>query len=189
MQVSATIAPSIPDTERTVTFTTTAGSFVGAATPTQTTARADASNRATVDLKADSKIVTAVLRASVSGATAETLLPFVRALPESIIVDLGTTTSIHANGTETVSVTAELLRDVGTVTDGTVVEFLVIDPSTGKEIPLPLFRNVKPSAGGKATALLIAPPDSPRKVVTIRARVKREDGTYVVGEQNITVIN
>jgi hypothetical protein len=188
MQVFAEVAPDLPEGERTVSFTTTAGSFVGASNPNATTAKADASNRATVDLKADSRVAIAVLRATASVATAETTVSFFRALPESVIVDLGTVSTIKANGTDTVSVTAELRRDVGSVTNGTVVEFSAVNPSTGAEVAL-LFRQVKPSEGGNATALLIAPTTAPRIVVTVRAKVRLTDGTFIVGGENITIID
>jgi hypothetical protein len=188
IQVHADIASSIPEADRTVTFTTTEGTFVNSSTPTQTTDKADASNRATVDLKAGTEIVTAVLRATASVASAETTVQFVRAFPEAIQVDFGTAASLKGDGTSSVTVKAKLLRDVGTVTDNTVVEFSAVDAATKAPVAL-LFRNVQRSTNGEATALVIAPTTTPRTTVTIQARVQREDGTFVTGEANIAIVD
>ncbi len=182
VQVTATVPPELPQADRTVTFTTTAGTLL------QATATADASNRAIVDLRADSRIVTAVLRATAGGSTAQTTLPFVRALPESIIVNPAAST-IKADGTTQVAITADLRRDVGTVTEGTVVEFTAVDKD-GKSL---LFRDVKPSttttttpARQVATANMIAPVGTTPGAVTIKATVK-VGSTTIEGEETIVV--
>jgi hypothetical protein len=180
VQVTATVPPNLPSGDRTVTFTTTAGTLL------QTSATADASNRATVDLRADTRIVTALLRATASVATATTTLPFVRALPDFIIVNPAAGT-IKADGTTKVGITVDLRRNVGTVTEGTVVEFSAFDED-GDEVDL-LFRDIKPSnANQVVTANVIAPADTPRGTVTIRATVE-EGGRKIEGEEKIVVVD
>jgi hypothetical protein len=179
VQVTAMVPPDLPSGDRTVTFTTTAGMLL------QTTATADASNKATVDLKADTRIVTAVLRATASVATATATLPFVRALPDYIIVNPAAGT-IKADGTTKVAITVDLRRDVGTVTEGTVVKFSAFDED-GNKVDL-LFRDVKPSnASQQVTANVIAPADTPKGTVTIRATVE-EGGRKIEGEEKIVVV-
>lgn len=180
IQVTARIAPELPQGDRTVTFTSTAGTLL------QTSATADASNRATVDLRADTKIVTAVLRATVSVVTADTTVRFVRALPDYIIVSPAAST-LKRDGTQQVLITVDLRRNVGTVTEGTVVKFSAVD-QMDKAVAL-LFRDVKPSnANQTATANVIAPADTPKGTVTIRAVVEEGD-KRIVGEEKITIID
>jgi hypothetical protein len=181
IQVTATVPSELPQGDRTVMFTTTAGTLL------QTSATADASNRAIVDLKADSKIVTAVLRATAGVSTAQTTLPFVRAVPDYIIVNPAAST-IKADGVTPVVITADLRRDVGSVTEDTVIEFSAIDKD-GKRL---LFRDVKPSttttttpARQVATASMIAPVGTTLGAVTIKATVK---GTTIIGEETIVVV-
>lgn len=183
VQVTATIAPDTPDADRTVSFTTTAGTFVDSNSK-QTSRKADASNKATVDLKADSSIVTALLRATAGVASAETTLPFVRALPDYMIVNLGAST-IKADSTTQVAITVDLRRNVGSVTQGTVVTFSAFD-ANNKEVDL-LFRDVKPSdATQTAKANVIAPTGTTPGTVTIKATVK-EGSTTITGEEKIVV--
>jgi hypothetical protein len=185
VQVSATVAPNLPEADRAVAFTTTAGTFVDSNTK-QTTRTADASNRATVDLKVDSSIVTAVLRATAGVATAETTLPFVQALPDFIVVD-PKADKIKSDGTEKVAIEVKLYRNVGKVTQGTVVTFSAVDDAK-KPVSL-LFRDVTPSnADGLVTANVIAPDNTPAGTVTIRAIVK-VGTTEIVGEEKIVVVD
>jgi hypothetical protein len=157
---------------------------ITAGTLLASSATADASNRATVDLRADTKIVTAVLRATASVASAETTLSFVRALPDYMIVNLDKST-LKADGAEKAAVTVDLRRNIGAVTEGTVVKFSAVDQS-GKSVAL-LFRDIKPSSATQtATANVIAPVDTPKITVTIRAIVE-ENGKRIVGEEKIVI--
>ncbi|HSK77387.1 MAG TPA: hypothetical protein VLQ45_13120 [Thermoanaerobaculia bacterium] len=185
LQVTATVASGLAGTDRQVTFTTTRGTFPLSNPPNQQTiqATADASNRATVDLKAGTELDTAVIRATVAGVTAETRVRFVPALPDFIVLKPDSLT-LKADNTAKVHLVAELRRSLGHVTRGTVVQFSAVIAGTTTPVDL-IYRNVTPSdANDEASADVFAPASAPKTTVTLLATVPGG----AVGRANIQIV-
>ncbi len=124
------VPASQPLGERTVTFTTTLGSFGGSSTTAMVNAGAD--GEATILLYSPIDDGQGVLSASLSTLfRIETLVRFEPAPAESILVDVPARVGI--NGTATVKAT--LLRRIGTPTNGTIVTFEAFD-QTGASFSL-----------------------------------------------------
>jgi hypothetical protein len=125
VRIVARVSPLIPDSgnNRTVTFTTTDGTFTSNTTPGTSdkvaTVKADAGNLAIVELKSPTLPVTAGITATVMNVTARTSVTFTRALPETVFVE-ATKSTVALTG-DTVDLTATLLRDVGQPTSNLVV--------------------------------------------------------------------
>lgn len=180
--VHADIAPGSPAEARTVTFETTLGTFVKSNGPT-VTEEADRNHRATVVLKSPSVAGRARITAKISGATAETFLQFVPALPDFILVRLDDT-KLKRGQTEETMVTATLSRDPdrGMVTRNTVVTYSAFETASGRPLPLS-FRNQTPSDEmGTAKAKVLLGSVAFVGTATIRAQVGG-----VTGEEDIDV--
>lgn len=142
------VSPSIPQASRQVTFTATAGVFAPSGQPT-ITVNVDAGNRASADLRSPSQIGTGRVLATINGVTQETPVRFERALPNAIVVTANPS-QVPASATSSITVTATLLRDIGTVSDGTVVTFRAQRPDG---TPVGRFTNITRSQSGTATAV------------------------------------
>jgi hypothetical protein len=137
------LAPTLPvGTE--VTFTATQSGFGAAATPT-VTVPVDGSFRASADLESPAAIGSARVTASAAGFSEDTRIDFHRALPDLITVAVSAA-QVPASADGSVTVTGTFLRDVGTVTAGTVATFSAVDSSGA---PVGQFRNV--TVVGQAT--------------------------------------
>jgi hypothetical protein len=125
VRIVARVSPLIPDsgTNRTVTFTTTDGTFTSNTTPGTAdkvaTVKADASNLAIIELRSPTVPVTAGITATVTNVTARTSVTFTRALPQTVFVEATKSTVARIN--DTVDLTATLLRDAGQPTSNLVV--------------------------------------------------------------------
>ena len=124
--IIATIAPSIPQRLRTVTFASTLGAFAGDASSTP-----DAGNVAQVTLKS-SAAGDAVVSATVAGVTVRTTVHFTRALPDTISV-VADKSNVTKNGSDSTTITFTLTRDSGQVANNTVVTLTAVD-SNGSTI-------------------------------------------------------
>src|SRR6185503_18428716 len=148
-RITATVAAGLPVARRTVTFrmTGTGGQFLpeGAATVTRD---ADSSGQARVVLQADSKTGFARVVAEVDKTTSnDVTIQLVPALPDRVVLRSDAVRLSSGNETQ---ITAELRRNIGTVTEGTVVTFTATT-NTGASIGA--FRNVRTSnAQGDVTA-------------------------------------
>ncbi len=144
------ISSLVPQDQRTVMFATTNGSFTAidpGGTPSRSTSlNLGAATEGTVSLYSPSAVGSAVVSAQVQSTTRSQIIDFPRAFPETIILELGNTT---IQTTQTVNVKARLLRDIGIVTDGTVVTFSARDANGAS---FGTFTNVMTSIGGLATA-------------------------------------
>lgn len=158
---TAAISPSLPAGSRTVTFQTTAGTFAPASMPSVQVS-AGAGGNASADLVSPRQITTARVTATVNGVSRETSIRFERALPNVITanVDMPVAT---ASATTRIKVTATLLRNVGMVTDGTLVTFRA---ARADGTPAGLFTNVTTTTNGVATADFL-PGAGPAGPVTI----------------------
>jgi hypothetical protein len=188
VRVFADIAPGLPDGQRTVTFTTSLGSFADAAatTPKTTTATANAGNRATVDLRGPTdQIGQARVTATVAGTTQQTFVDFTRALPDTIVVD-PSKSELKASASDSLTVTVTLLRDLGTVTKGTPVTLRVLNPQNHDDLHF-LINGVEPSGdGGTTQATVSAGNTAYRGLATIEATVPN---TLKKGEATILISN
>jgi hypothetical protein len=187
VRVFADVAAGLPDGQRTVTFTTTLGSFAdaAAATPRTTTATAGVGQRATVDLLGPiDQVGEARVTATVAGTTAQTFVEFVRAFPDTVIVS-PSKTSLVATPTDSLTATVTLLRNVGKVTKDTIVEYQVIDPETDADLRFPIVGILPSDLAGVSTATVSAGSTMHRGTATIVATVS---GPGVRGEVDIEIV-
>lgn len=141
------VSPSLPAASRTVTFQTTAGTFApGNMTSVQVSA--DAGGRASADLVSPRQITAGRVTATVNGVTREASIRFERALPNVITATVDMPIAPAAASTK-IHVTATLLRNVGTVSDGTAVTFRA---ARADGTPVGLFTNVTTTTNGTASA-------------------------------------
>lgn len=181
-RVFADISPNLPG-DRVVTFKTNLGVFASTGQRTET-ATADASNRASVDLKSELQTGEARITASINGSTAETRLTFTTALPDDILVTTDKP-AIRANREDEAVVTVRLLRQVGTPTPKQVVRLRMVEAGTDRDLDF-LVRSIEPSnAEGVVTARIVAGSIAYRGPATILASV---DGVEEVGQVNIEII-
>lgn len=120
--LTATIASGLRSRE--VTFTVNDGKFDNGTTSMPATA--DSSNHASVDLKPPAQPTVVHARATVSGFSADILITYTQALPESILVS-PTAASVSASATETINVS--LFKAIGTPSPGLIPTFVAKDPS------------------------------------------------------------
>ncbi|HEV2853502.1 MAG TPA: hypothetical protein VHC97_11925 [Thermoanaerobaculia bacterium] len=170
------VSPSLPAGSRQVTFQTTAGTFAPGNTAS-VQVNADAGGHASADLVSPRQITTARVTATVNSVTREASIRFERALPNVItaavdmpIAPAATTTKIH--------VTATLLRNMGTVSDGTVVTFRA---TKADGTPVGLFTNVTTTTNGMASADFLPNTATPGTVtITVGAQGTGVTGTVQV---------
>ncbi len=174
VHVFADLSSGLPAGQRTVTFTTTLGTFADSKTAT-TMVTADSGNRATADLVSPAA-GQARITATVANTSATTLVDFSAALPETIVVSPDKP-AIKASLDDSTTVTATLFRSVGTVTPGTVVTYKVIDPATKADLHF-IIRSVTPSnSSQQSQAVVIAGNTTFRGTATIVASVGSVQGT------------
>jgi len=176
------LSPSLPLGAQ-VQFQATAGRFQpeGAATVTRT---ADGSYRVSADLASPTTIVTGRVTATANNVSQQTTIDFVRALPDVITVATGGTFEVSPSTSTGVTVTGTFLRNVGTVSQGTVATFRATTSSGG---PIGFFRDVTTvSASGTATATFLAGQTDYRGPVTITVGAQ---GSSVTGTTGITIVD
>lgn len=175
---SVAVSASVPSAQRTATFTSSAGTFVPSGT-----VPVSASNLATADLRSPTVIGTARVQATVAGVTRETLIDFERALPDALTVAVQSAT-VKASPINEVTVTVLLLRDVGTVSPGTLV---TLTARTGDGVQVGSFRNVTRSDTNQQATAQYSPGDtSYRGPVIIEARA---EGTRARGSTTVQVVD
>ncbi len=170
------ISPSLPAASRTVTFQTTAGTFApGNMASVQVSA--DAGGNASADLVSPRQITTGRVTATVNGVTREASIRFERALPNVITATVDTPIATAATSTK-IRVTATLLRNVGTVSDGTVVTF---EAEREDGTPVGLFTNITTTTNGTASADFLPNTTQAGTVtITVGAQDTRVTGTVQV---------
>jgi len=160
------ISPALPPGARNVTFQTTAGTFAPAGAASVQVA-ADAGGLASADLVSPRQITTARVTATVNGVSRETSIRFERALPNVITAAVDNPIAQAAASTK-IHVTATLLRNVGTVTDGTVVTFRA---AREDGTAVGLFTNVTTTMNGMASADFLPNTTTPGTVtITVGAQ-------------------
>jgi hypothetical protein len=187
--ITAVIPAGAAPANRTIAFTTTAGTFAGTSPPgTSIEVPADVDGRAVVSLQSGTQPAEARVQASVAGFVRTVTVRFTQALPETIDVDPGTF-SLEPGFANTTTVTATLRRSGGGVaTQGTEVRFTATTPAGAA---VGEFRAVTPSdAQGRATALYTAGDTAHRGPVTIAARVTDPaTGATVAGTATLQIVD
>jgi hypothetical protein len=155
------VSPELPAGTM-VGFAASASGFgPGGATPLD--APIDDGNRASADLLSPSTLTPIRVSATVGGVTRTAQITFDRALPDAITVLADQLQAPAANDTQ-LMITATLLRDVGTVTDGTIATFRAQDDAGN---PVGQFGNVEASTAGEAKATFLPRTDQPGFVTVI----------------------
>jgi hypothetical protein len=139
------VSPSIPQAARQVTFTATGATFSNG--QNSVVVNVDAGNQASADLQSPSTIGTSRVLATINGVTREVSVRFERALPDAIVVTANPDV-VAASDTAKIVITATLLRDIGSVTDGTLVMFR----AERNGAPVGRFTNITRTTNGMATA-------------------------------------
>ncbi|MDP9122771.1 MAG: hypothetical protein M3O15_15610, partial [Acidobacteriota bacterium] len=148
--VSAQVSADLGASNRTVTFTTTAGSFTAGAQSLTATVTAGADGKASTLLYSPTATGAAVVSASVFQNSKQAVITFLPALPDAILVAVSPA-SVPDTAKDTVTITAQLVRGTGAVTPNTVVSFAVQD---AKGVPFGTFTSIQASnSTGLATAV------------------------------------
>lgn len=182
--ITVRIDEGITSDRRTVTFTTSRGTFADSSSG-NATAPAGADHRARVDLESPLEPGMARLTAAVDGVVVDAGLLFVAALPETILVSPTNVVLEATNDAEgTTPVRVQLLRETGKVSPTTVRARLVTDPA-GDELPA-LIRDLVPSdADGKLTFTLTVGSVTYLGPAVVEVRV---DGSPTVGRARVEII-
>jgi hypothetical protein len=166
---TARVAAALPSEQRTVTFSTTAGTL-GAAGSAFAQVRAGTDDLAIVGLVSPRTVASAVVTASVNNLTARRTVEFTHAYPDAVSLAVQGSFRLTASFSTKATLRAELSRDVGSVTRGTEVRFTAVDDSTGQEFGF--WSAVNDSdLNGVATAEFTPGNTSERGEATIRASV------------------
>ena len=176
------LSPALPLGTQ-VQFQATAGRFQpeNAGSVTRT---ADGSYRVTADLASPTTIGSGRVTATANNVSRQTTINFERALPDLITVATNGTFTITPSTSAGVTVTGTFLRNIGTVTAGTVATFRA---TTSSGASIGFFRDVTTvSAAGTATATFLVGETDYRGPVTITVGAQ---GTSVTGTTGLTVVD
>ena len=168
-RITATVPPGLSQSRRRVKFTTTLGFFDNSGRQ-ELEVSAGIDDRATIDLRSDNKTGLANVRATLveTNATDAVTVRFVLATPDRIAITTDDP-DVQANGTDSTVVRVRLIRDVGTVTAGTIVSYTATDPSGN---PVGTFSGISPSdQNGESQAVYSPRTTLFRGIVTIQAAV------------------
>lgn len=164
--VTVTLNEDVPLDARAVTLTTTAGTFAASGTQT-VTVNADAGGTVTTGLRSPLSVGTALIRATVNHVSREASIDFRAAQADDLVLDPGGFT-LQASLDRSVTVRAQLRRDVGIATPGTRVAFTATD-TLGQTFGFWRAETIS-NATGEATAVFTAGPTLYRGHVTLEAR-------------------
>ena len=176
------VSPSLP-LGTTVTFSAVLGKFApeGSSSISRTV---DGSFRVTADLQSPSTLGSDRIRATAGGVTTEASIDYRRALPQRITVATNGIFQLAPSITSGLTVTANLARDIGMVTAGTVATFRA---TTSTGTTLGFFRDVSTTdASGRATATFLAGTTDYRGPLTITVGA---EGSSVTGSTQIEIVD
>ena len=140
------ISPSIAEAERTVSFQTSVGSFDPEVADRAREVAVGVGSAARIGLYSPEEITQGELSATVTNTTITAPIRFTRALPDAILLELDKLT-VRNTADDEITVTVRLLRDLGTVTDGTIVTLRAEQGGAA----FGLFRGDQQSTDGQAT--------------------------------------
>ncbi len=183
-EIFARIAEAVPLLQRSVLFTTTAGSF-GAPTLQQISRNASSDNVASAELVSPRLPGVAVVSATLNNIQATTAVTFEPALPDQISVSVFGNLQVKATFASRITVEAKLERVVGQVTPGTEVVFRAFDESTQSTFGFWSGVNLS-DATGTVTAEFTPGNTTERGEATIRVRVPGND---VSGRVQIEIVD
>lgn len=172
--------------QRKVTFTTSAGSLVGAQ-GNSVTVTANMEGEAVTELRAPSEPGTARLRIAVGSIIREDSVRFIRAAPERIDVDPGKF-AISAGAKNEISITAHLRRAVGRVTPGTRIYFHAFRAGTMDSIGQFSVPTLSDS-NGQVSVRYTAGSTPYRGLVRIRAAVQNGANPLLAGYATVEIID
>jgi len=184
LALTVAIDTTIPADRRTVALTTSAGTFAtnGAATAT---AAPDAAGIARTLLRAPTDSTTAVISATVNGATATKLVAFRRAMPDAVDV-VPAQLTLMAGAAHELTVTANLRRAVGKPSPALRVTFTTADTTAGHNTRGAFLPTTALSdANGVATTRFTIADTTYRGPLTLRATVAPSG---VAGEAVIQIV-
>jgi flagellar hook protein FlgE len=182
--VVARIAASVVPTERTVTFSTTAGSL-GSPNVRTLDVRVSTDDLAAVGLISPRETGVAVITATLNSVSVRAPIDFVAAGPDSAALSVSGSFRLAAAFTTKTILRLELFRDTGTVTRGREAVFTATDNSTGREFGI--FNTVTPSdSSGVITAEFTPGNTLERGEAIIRAKVR---GSNVSAQVTVEVVD
>jgi hypothetical protein len=181
IRIVAAVAATLPSDARTITFTATGGTF--ATTDQKTaTAPADSSNTAEVELVAPLDQGRVGITATVSNFSARVDVTFGRATPDVIFVTLDAP-ALMIMGANMATVEVSLLRDIGQVSNNTVVTFEAKDfagTTIGTFSEITLAKKDPVDNTVKATATFDPLDTAVAGVATITAKVGSKSGSVPI---------
>jgi len=157
---------------RSVSFTTTLGSFTLGANPpqlTQDNVATAADGVARVQLFASSTPGTALVTATANGFSASQTISFKPALPDFITLSATPLAISRASESNTIDLTAVLSRAIGVVSGNTRVDFSIANDASGRSFGR--FQSISRDASGTVTAQFVPGTEAPLGLATITARV------------------
>ena len=174
---------------RTVSFTTTDGSFVRGATPAQLTLNnvaTAADGVARVQLFAPVTPGTALVTATANSFSASQTITFAPAAPDFITLTATPLQISRASENNSTSLTATLSRAIGTVSRNTRVDFTIVNDTSGQSFGR--FQSITRSdANGAVTAQFVPGTAAPLGLATITAQVPDRPG--VVARIKVNIVN
>lgn len=176
------ISPSLPIGSQ-VAFHATAGTWTpeGQANATRT---ADGSYRASADLKSPTTISSGRVTVTVSNVSQQATINFERALPDIITVSSNGQFQVKPSTSTGVTIVGTFLRNIGTVTAGTVATFRAV---TSDGWAIGFFRDITTVGNdGTARATFLVGDTTYRGPVTITVGAQ---GSSVTGTTGLTVVD
>jgi hypothetical protein len=183
-EIFARIADAVPLLQRSVLFTTTAGTF-GPQNQQQVTRTASSNNIAAAELVSPRLPGVGIVTATLNNIQVTTAVAFEPALPDQISVSVFGSLQVKATFASKISVEAKLERVVGQVTPGTEVVFRAFDESTGQTFGFWSGVNLSDTQG-MVTAEFTPGNTTERGEATIRVRVP---GNEVSGRVRIEIVD
>lgn len=180
--VRASVRRGTPRTPATVTFSASSGTF-GQDT-NQVTVAVDSSGTAIALLRAPTDPTQAVVRVSAGNASLDTVLRFVRALADTVVLSADSF-RVPAGAGSTLNVTAALRRSIGTVSPGATVHFSAVRPD-GAAIGWFAAETVSDTSG-TVTAIFTAGETDYRGSVRIIATTQRAGGGVVQAQMTVVI--
>lgn len=130
VRLQATVSSAVAAVNKTITFTTTDGSFV---IDTDSNAKREvvalSGTQAGIDLTAPATSGSVTVTATVTGYTTSGQITFSRARPDAVFVESSATTVSRTSATSTgmATITTQLLRTIGTPSTPAVVTYSAVD--------------------------------------------------------------
>jgi hypothetical protein len=181
-EIVATLDPTVRTAQRSVSFSTTAGTWVGA-TGTSVQVNADASGRASALLKAPLEATRGIITATSGTSTVSKGIQFTADVPTSIQVT-PTSFALKAGAAYETMITALVRRSTGSGLSGVQVDFRATD-TTSKDLGV-LTTPASTDANGSVAVRYTAGETQYRGRVLISATVK---GTSISDRTAIVIIN